>query len=249
MKLFTNGMITSVRKRIMGLPIKFNLDKKKLIDYTFRRCNPNPVSFADLGGIWDVDGAYTLYTLRRFMIKSAFIADTDFTDAFIRKSRSESSLKLIHGNFGEDSVAAQIGKVDAIYLFDVLLHQVKPDWDKVLEKYSGRTNYFVVYNQQWTGSEKTVRLLDLGHDEYFKNVPVKEEGPIYGVLFAKLNEIHPQHKRVWRDIHNVWQWGITDRDLIQTMKNLGFKMHYNRNCGRFGSLPNFENHAFVFQKT
>jgi hypothetical protein len=94
-----------------------------------------------------------------------------------------------------------------------------------------------------------VRLLDLGREEYFKNVPRDENHPIYKALFEKMNEIHPQYKRPWRDIHSVWQWGITDRDLLQTTENLGYKMLYYKNCGRFGSLPNFENHAFVFQKT
>jgi hypothetical protein len=126
---------------------------------------------------------------------------------------------------------------------------VKPDWDEILEKYAKRTNYFVVYNQQWTGSENTVRLIDLGKDEYFKAIPHNEEDPPYNYLFDKMYEIHPQHQRIWRDIHNVWQWGITDRDLLSCMENLGFKQLRYKNCGSFGPLPNFENHAFVFQKT
>jgi hypothetical protein len=247
MNLFRRAL-TKLRKYAQRLPANFNLDKKDLIDYTYGCCHPVPASFADLGGIWNVHGAYTFYTLRKYGAKCAFLVDTDFTDATLKKGRSKSSLKLIRGNFGEESVAQLIGRVDAIFLFDVLLHQVKPDWNEVLESYSKRTNYFVVYNQQWIGSENTVRLLDLGLDEYFKIVPHVEEDPAYKDLFAKMNEIHPQHKRIWRDIHNVWQWGITDRDLLRTMKNLGYKMQYYKNCGRFGSLPNFENHAFVFQK-
>ena len=226
-----------------------NLFKKKLIDYTFTHCKPTPTSFADLGGVWGVDGAYTFYTLHEYGVKCAFLVDTNFTDATLKKSRTKSNLKLIQGNFGEESVAEQVDKVDAIFLFDVLLHQVKPDWNEILENYSERTNCFTVFNQQWIGSEKTVRLLDLGRDEYFRNVPHDKEHPTYKSLFEKMNEIHPQHKRIWRDIHNVWQWGITDHDLIHTMERLGFKMQYFENCGRFGSLPNFENHAFLFQKT
>jgi hypothetical protein len=243
MKLFRRA-----RTNHQELPVNFNLDKKELIDYAYRRCQPVPASFADLGGIWNVDGAYTFYTLREYGAKRAFLVDTDFTDASIKAGRSHDSLRLIQGNFGEGSVAEQLGMVDATFLFDVLLHQVKPDWIEILENYSKRTKYFVVYNQQWLGSENTVRLLDLGHDEYFKNVPHAEEEPTYKALFDKMYEIHPQHQRIWRDIHNVWQWGITDRDLLSTMQNLGYKMQYYKNCGRFGSLPNFENHGFVFQK-
>jgi hypothetical protein len=50
-------------------------------------------------------------------------------------------LKLIEGNFGESSIAEQIESVYVIFLFDVLLHQVSPDWDEILEMYSGRHEY------------------------------------------------------------------------------------------------------------
>jgi len=241
--------VTLVRNCVQGLPMRFNHDKKELIDSAYRYCHPTPASFADLGGVWHVDGAYTFYTLRKYGAKCAFLVDTDFTDALVKKARSLCSLRLIRGNFGEESVAEQIGRVDAVFLFDVLLHQVKPDWNEILESYSKRTNCFVVYNQQWTGSENTVRLFDLGHDEYFRNVPHGEKHPTYRGLFDKMYEIHPQHKRIWRDVHNVWQWGISDRDLLGTMEGLGYKMQYYKNRGRFGSLPNFENHAFVFHKS
>lgn len=247
MKLFRR-VVSKLRIYNQVFPMSSNLNKKQLIDYVYSYCHPVPASFADLGGIWNVDGEYTFYTLRKYGAESAFIVDTDFTDAALKKSRSKDNLKLIQGNFGEESVAEQIGKVDAIFLFDVLLHQVKPDWNEILENYSKRTNYFLVLNQQWTGSENTVRLIDLGRDEYFRNVPHTEEHPTYKALFDKMNEEHPQHKRIWRDIHNVWQWGITDKDLFRNMENLGYKMQWYKNCGRFGSLPNFENHSFVFQK-
>jgi hypothetical protein len=248
MELFKRS-VTMLRRYIQGHSIHFNLDKKELIDYTFGHCKPVPASFADLGGIWNIDGAYTFYTLRKYRVKHAFLVDTNFTDASLRKSRFKSNLKLVKGNFGEESVTEQIGIVDAIFLFDVLLHQVKPDWNEILEKYAKRTNYFVVYNPQWIGSENTVRLFDLGKDEYFRNVPHNKEHPFYKTLFDKMNEIHPQYQRIWMDIDAVWQWGITDRDLLRSMKNLGYKVQSYRNCGRYGSLPNFENHAFVFQKT
>ncbi|MEM3672953.1 MAG: hypothetical protein QW468_01820 [Candidatus Bathyarchaeia archaeon] len=64
-------------------------------------------------------------------------------------------------------------------------------------------------------------------------------------------EVHPHHKRIWRDIHNVWQWGITDDDLIAKMKSLGFVLYYYKNCGiyhLFISSKKFENHAFMFIK-
>lgn len=248
LKRFFRSLVTKVRLLAQGLPTSLNPDKKVLIDYLYQHCNPAPRSFADLGGVWNVDGVYTFYVLQRYGAGKAVLVDTDLTASTVKKSQSNKELRLVAGNFGDESVAEQVGTVDAIFLFDVLLHQVKPDWNEILKSYSTRTNYFVVFNQQWTGSEHTIRLLDLGRDEYFRNVPHDKNHPTYKALFEKMNEMHPQHNRAWRDIHNVWQWGITDRDLTQAMEKVGFKMKYYKNCGRFKSLPNFENHAFIFQK-
>lgn len=228
----------------------FNVDKKDLIDFVYRRCQPAPASFADLGGIWNVDGIYTYYTLAEYGATRAFLVDFTFTEAAMEAGRSYDVLKLIRGNFGAESVIEQIGQVDAVFLLDVLLHQVKPDWDEILEAYSKRTKYFVIFNQQWTGSPHTVRLVDLGEQEYFRNVPANSRDlPSYKALFEKMNESAlPGGDRVWRDVTSVWQWGITDDDLLATMQRLGFKMQYYRNCGRFAALPNCENHGFVFQR-
>jgi hypothetical protein len=245
---YFNRLITMLRMAVQGLPTNFNVYKKELIDYTFRHGVPAPASFADLGGIWNVHGAYTFYTLRQYQVSRACLVDSDFTEAALKKSQSDHRVNIIRGNFGEDAVAEQIGQVDAIFLFDVLLHQVKPDWNEILAKYAGQTRYFIIYNQQWTDSKHTVRLLDLGREEYFKNVPHPPDHPTYQALFENMDQIHPQHKRIWRDIHNVWQWGITDYDLFQVMEGLGYTLQFYKNCGRFGKLPHFENHACVFQK-
>ncbi len=236
---------TIIRRRSFE---KFDLNKKDVIDFVFRNVQHEPRSFADLGGVWGVHGAYTFYTLDNYEIESSFLVDTDFTEKVINQSRKHSNLILINSNFGNSTVLGQIGKVDAIFLFDVLLHQVKPDWDEILELFTPVTNCFVVFNPQFINAEQTVRLLDLGVDDYFKNVPFKRDNPLYKDLFEKMYDIHPQYNRIWRDIHNVWQWGITDRDLRGKMEELGFKLSYFMNCGRFGYLENFENHAFVFSK-
>ncbi len=54
-----------------------NLKKEKiyLIDYL---CQNNKIeSFADLGGVWGVNGGYTFYGMRHYRIKTAFLVDTD----------------------------------------------------------------------------------------------------------------------------------------------------------------------------
>lgn len=234
---------------IHGYPLNFNLDKRDLIDRVFTRLTPAPKSFADLGGVWGVNGAYTFHTLQTHRIERAVLVDTDLTDACVARATEFPALKLVAGNFGRAEIAESVGQVDAIFMFDILLHQVKPDWDALLELYAPRTRYFVIYNQQWTGPGRAVRLLDLGPDEYFKNVPHSPDEPLYKDLFSRLDTVHPQHQRPWRDVHNIWQWGITDDDLVDKMRSLGFERIHYENCGRFGTLPNTENHAFVFRRT
>ena len=155
-------------------------------------------------------------------------------------------LKVVTGNFGDEMVAREVGDVDAIFLFDVLLHQVAPDWHRILEMYARQTKCFIICNPQWIGSERTVRLLELGEEEYFRNVPHHRTEGIYKNLFQKLEEKHPCHDRPWRDVHHIWQWGIIDADLRAKAESLGFRLQFIKNCGRFGKLANFENHAFVF---
>jgi len=229
-------------------------DKKDLIDFACQRFKIR--SFADLGGVWNVDGGYTFYALQRCQMEKAFLVDTNFTDEVVRQQAAYPALQLVEGNFGSEETITKIGNVDAALFFDTLLHQVNPDWDKVIELYAARVKYFLILNQQFTASEKTVRLLDLGEEEYFKNVPHERNEEPYKSVFQKMYEIHPQHQRIYRDIHNVWQWGITDDDLVEKMKSLGFKMQLYKNAGPFSysdsgqlrTLPNFENHAFVFSR-
>lgn len=238
-----------VLSRIRGFDSRFNLEKKALIDYAFQDLITSPpYSFIDLGGVWGVDGAYTFYTLDQYAISRAVLVDTDFTEHVLERSKKYTNLELITGNFGDHTLAKQLGNVDAIFLFDVLLHQVKPDWDEILGFYAPITSCFIVFNQQFTGSDTTIRLLDLGEERYFENVPHDRDCPPYDCLFEKMYEIHPQHDRIWRDIHNIWQWGITNRDLRDKMKSLRFVEKYHKDCGQIEGLANFRNHAFVFER-
>jgi hypothetical protein len=224
--------------------------KKKLIDFACKRLHIR--SFADLGGVWGVDGEYTFYAMDTYKIETASLVDFAVTETVVTSEKAYPGLKLITGNFGAEEVAQQIGRVDAVILFDVLLHQVNPDWDQILELYSKRTKCFLIFNPQFIASRSTVRLLDLGEEEYFRNIPHTKDEDTYKAVFEKMYEIHPrpqyQYQRIYRDIPDIWQWGIIDDDLIAKMKSLGFSMRYFRNQGRFNNLLNFENHAFAFCK-
>lgn len=233
---FKKGLI-GVGSLLRGYPFMFDHRKKELIDFTFKNILPHALSFADLGGVWRVNGAYSFYILDNYAIESAYLVDTNFTGKALQKRNGYKNLVLIEDNFGNATVAKQIERVSAI---------LKPDWDEILEMYSPITDCFLIYNQQFIRSPKTVRLPDLGSEEYFRHVRVDRNSPGYKNLFDRPNEIHPQHKRPWRDIHNVWQWGITDGDLTGKMKQLGFGVVYQNNHGQFSDFTSFENHAFVF---
>ncbi|HEX7323122.1 MAG TPA: class I SAM-dependent methyltransferase [Mycobacterium sp.] len=219
-------------------------DKIDVIDQAFSSFGVQ--SFADLGGIWGVEGAYTFHALDRYKVTDAVLVDTNISETVAASAKNYPQLRLINGNFGSQAVVDQVGRVDAIFLFDVLLHQVAPDWDIILELYAKNVRVFVIYNQQWTGSDTTVRLLNLGEKEYFRNVPADPKQEPYKNLFKKLDQKHPFADRTWRDVHSIWQWGITDHDLESTAARLGFKPVYKKWGGKFGE--NFENQAFIFAR-
>lgn len=221
--------------------------KLELIDLALTELKAH--SFADLGGVWGVNGGYTFYALEKHkLLTNAILVDTHPTNEMTERSKNFPQLKFIQGNFGDKRIVDEVGQVDAIFLFDVLLHQVAPNWDEVLELYAHQTRCMVIFNQQWIGTSSTVRLLDLGENEYFQNVPHNRHESTYRMLFQKLHEKHPDHDRVWKDVHHIWQWGITDLDLKNKLESLGFRLQYSKNCGQFGKLANFENHAYIFTK-
>ncbi len=222
------------------------VDKIDIIDRAFSSLGIE--SFADLGGVWGVEGAYTFHALNNYRIKDAALVDTHPTPTVVNLSKGYPQLRLIQGNFGSKDVVDEVGKIDAVILFDVLLHQVSPNWDRILELYAQKARCFIIYNQQWMGSASTVRLLDLGEKEYFRNVPHSRLNKAYRNLFQKLDEKHPDHDRPWRDVHHIWQWGITDTDLESKAAELGFNLTHKKECGRFGRLPNFQNRAFIFSR-
>jgi hypothetical protein len=220
--------------------------KLDLIDLAMQRLGAR--TFADLGGVWGVEAGYTFYALSRGATAGVLV-DTHPTATVLDKARAYPQLRVIHGNFGAEAVVAEVGQIDAVFLFDTLLHQVDPDWDRVLELYAARAKCLLIYNQQWVGPGRAVRLLDLGEEEYFRNVPHAPDEVPYAGLFAKLDTPHPDHGgRLWRNVHNIWQWGVTDADLLGKMQDLGFRFRFFVNDGQFAHLKNFENHAFVFSR-
>jgi hypothetical protein len=73
-------------------------------------------------------------------------------------------------------------------------------------------------------------------------------GSVYDGLFERLDETNEQRGRPWRDVHDIWQWGITDRDLIARIAELGFGLRLFENTGPWRGLERFHESAFVFDR-
>jgi hypothetical protein len=235
------------RGRLLARYPNLSLTKLGVIDYCFEKLGAE--SFADLGGVWGIDGAYARYAADAHSPARGVVVDEDFTERYLELERELPNLGHVRGNFCDRAVAEQVGKVDVVFLFDVLLHQVAPDWNEVLETYAPFCRRLAIVQPQWNGPG-TVRLIELGETEYLSAIPKREDahGSIYDGLFDRLDEINEQRGRPWRDVHDIWQWGITDRDLIDRMATLGFGLRSFENIGPWQGLERFHESALVFDR-
>lgn len=240
-------LVRNAPSLLLGYNIYVDTDKLRLIDLVFRRLYPSARSVADLGGVWKVNGAYTNYAVKRHHLQRGILVDTNVSEKVRTLLSNGLPIQIIDGDFTHDSVTSQLGPIDVAMFFDVLLHQANPSWSEVLTKYAKQANCIVIFNQQYIRSQESVRLTSLPLEQYVALAP-KGRTDAYEHLYAHANEIHPEYKKPWIDIHNVFQWGITDRDLRAHMQQLRFKELSYRNYGQFSDLPAFENHAFVFMK-
>lgn len=233
--------------RLIGdRPPSYSLAKELLVDHAFTRVHPAATSMADLGGVHLVDGAYAFHAFEKYELERAVLVDLLITKAVRQRAARLPGFVALEGSFDCDEVLAEIGHVDVVLMFDVLLHQVAPDWREILALYAARTDCLVIHNPQWTAGHESVRLLDLGIDAYFDNVPHRRTEWPYRELAARLDERHPEIDRPWRDLRRFWQWGITDRDLVDACRRLGFELKFRRSFGRFGDLENFCNCGLIF---
>lgn len=202
-------------------------------------------SFADLGGLWAVEGGYTFHALDRYPIERAFLVDTGDAGPLASPAAAHPQLRILRENFGQEEVARSIAPVDAVLFFDVLLHQVDPDWDEVLGLYTTVAPCFVIVQPQYRGGGSAVRLLDLGPEEYRRITP---SGPYDPGIFDRLGDIDPRYGRPYRDTHELWQWGISDEALLAVMEALGYEAFYFENAGPWQESEVFEAHAWGFHR-
>lgn len=213
-------------------------------------------SFADLGGSWGVHGGYSVQALLAFPIEHAVLVD-DFVPEPVRTRLAPyPQLQIVKGAFGLPETVAAVPEVDAVLLFDILLHQVAPDWGRILEFYAPKARHLLIYNQQWTGSNKTVRLTDMAPEDYVRNTPFAADedraralATVKGI-YAGFGTPHTNFGgKDRRDCPDIWQWGITGADLVAKCQSLGFRLDRMQNYGRFApQLESFENHGFWFTR-
>ena len=155
-------------------------------------------------------------------------------------------MEVLDASFSNPETVAEVGQVDAIFLFDVLLRMVDPDWDQVLELYAPATSSFVITNPQWEEGETSVRLIDLGREQYLQAVPPWDA---HRELFDRLDEWHEGQERRYRDSNLVWQWGIIDADLRAKLEELGFSLEQEWSLNAPPETKGFVNRTFVFTRS
>lgn len=77
--------------------------KINLIDRAFTSCRIE--SFADLGAVWGVEGAYTFRALDKYPVKEAVLVDGRITPTVAARANSYPQLRVIEGNFGDQEIA------------------------------------------------------------------------------------------------------------------------------------------------
>ncbi len=164
----------------------------------------------------------------------------------IEHASERPGMEVLDTSFADPDTVSDLGQVDAILLFDVLVGMVDPDWDQLLELYAPATSSFVIANPQWELSETTVRLIDLGRERYLEAVP---SAKFHTELFDRLDEWHPGQHRPYRDTRGLWQWGITDADLVTKLDALGFAMEQEWSLNSPVGTTGFLNKAFVFSRS
>lgn len=205
-------------------------------------------SIVDLGACWAVNGGYSFHALETGNITRSVIVDGNITDLTKLRAEKYDNVKLIEGMLGDRSVIERVGEIDAIIMFDILLHQVKPDWNEFLSLWSQKSDCLIIYNQNWEKTKNTVRFIDRGLEWYKQNVYFSNEENT-DKWFGEHDIYDERQGKLKKDIYNFWQWGITTQDMINTISNLGFKLKAFYEYGSFNAnFPWIVKEGFIFTK-
>jgi sulfotransferase family protein len=243
------GGAKPVRESAQSQPKEPHPGKAQAIDWAVEQLGIESFLSLEFDGVL---GEWAFYAIDRPTVQHGALVD-----ARARRSRAHllsavelaaeyPGMRVLDRAFADQSTVSEIGEVDAILMFDVLHHMVDPDWDQLLELYAPITSSFVIANPQWERSETTVRLIDLGREQYLEAVPPTGS---HTELFDRLDDMHKGQQRLFRDATHVWQWGITDADLKSKLGELGFSVQREWEVGRLPRANGFVNKAFVFSRS
>lgn len=207
--------------------------------------DPSIARSIDLGACWGVDGGYSQYLLERHGFKKVVIVDKHITDATLDWANISDNTLCVQKPLGSDETLIESGDTDVVMLFDVLHHQVLPDWKEVIAKWASHTKYFIIYNPMWTVGSESLRLIDYGLEWYKANVPYTKEKYIDD-WFKNFGEFDEGNERKKRDSSNFWQFGITEKDLIVAMNELGFSCLHSELYKSRPRKPWIKNYGYIF---
>lgn len=222
--------------------------KVRAIDYAVDELGIE--SFASLE-IADAYGQYAFYAIEKPTVRRGVLIDArasrprDHLLSAIEQATERPGMEVVDASFSDPETVSEVGKVDAILLFDVLHRMVEPNWDQALELYAPATSAFVITNPQWEG-DTTVRLIDLGREKYIEAVPPWDT---HRELFERLDDWHEGQERRYRDSNHVWQWGITNADLLAKMEQIGFSLEREWILDAPPDTEGFVNRAFAFTRS
>jgi len=217
--------------------------KLAAIDYAVEKFGVESFVSLEIGRAY---GQYAFYAIDKPHVQRGALVNVgpqrsgDYLLSAIEQAAERPGMALLDSGYADPATVRMIEPVDAVLLFDVLHRMSAPDWNEVLELYAPVTSCFVIANPQWERDERTVRLTDLGRDAFLQAVPPwlsHEE------LFGHADGAPQGH----RDATDIWQWGITDRDLQQTMERLGFTLERDWQLNPPPKTEGFVNKAFVFK--
>jgi hypothetical protein len=121
-----------------------------------------------------------------------------------------------------------------------------PTWDAVLELYARTADAFVIAGPFWGEGEDSVRLIELGRERYLEAVPHWQP---HLTLFDHLDEWNEAQERRYREAPDVWQWGITEPDLVHRLEALGFAMRQEATLHPLPGANGFAQRSFLFART
>jgi hypothetical protein len=207
-------------------------------------------SFADLDQ-GRAFGEHALYTIDRPSVRRGVLADARRSRprnqllTTIEQASERDDLLVLEGDVFDPDTITEIGEVDAVFMFNLLIHAVDPDWDRALELYAPSTSCFVIANPQWREGGEAVRLPELGRERYLDVVVPSAR---HDELFDRLDDWYPPQQRPHHDATIYWQWGIPDAALTHTLSRLGFRLDYERSLGPFSGAEAFVNKTFVYSR-